>query len=260
MARGRNFGARQARGDVIVYADAHLRLEPDWWRPLVEALENPKVGGVAPAISGYRPGPIGYGLTFKDSRLEVRWQRQKPRGPVAAPIIPGCCFATRRDVIEATGGWDDSQLQRGNIDNEGCVRFWMLGYDLMITPNTIVAHKFRKRSPYHVGWPEFLFNRLRLAFVHFNARRLGKVVAGLRNYPGFGEALGAHPEIVGRGLQPADTRADESGDVCGMTTGIANGLICLGSPQGQIATTRENRAWPRRNPLKRRSKKPPRNR
>jgi glycosyltransferase involved in cell wall biosynthesis len=189
VARARNFGARQARGSVIVYADAHLRLEPYWWRPMVEVLENPKVGGVAPAIVGYRRGRVGYGLTFTGPRLEVRWQRRKPRGPVAAPIIPGCCFATRRDVVDATGGWDDSQLQRGNIDNEGCVRFWMLGYDLMITPDTVVAHKFRKQSPYHVGWPEFLFNRLRLAFVHFNPQRLGKVVAGLRNYPGFGEAL-----------------------------------------------------------------------
>jgi len=189
VARARNFGAAQARGDVIVYADAHIRLQPDWWRPMVDVLGDCKVGGVAPAIVGYRSGRIGYGLTFKDASLEVRWRSRKPRGPVEAPIIPGCCFATRRDVIEATGGWDNSQLQRGNIDNEGCVRFWMSGYDLMITPDTVVAHKFRKRSPYPVGWPQFLFNRLRLAFLHFNAERLGKVVGRLRNYPGFGEAL-----------------------------------------------------------------------
>ena len=190
VARARNLGARRARSGVIVYADAHLRLEPDWWRPMLDVLENPSVGGVAPAITGFRPGRVGYGLTFQDSRLEVRWRRRKPRGPVAAPIIPGCCFATRRDVLEATGGWDERQVQRGNIDNEGCVRFWMLGYELMITPETIVSHKFRKRSPYRVGWPEFLFNRLRLAFVHFtNPQRLGRVVASLRSYPGFGEAL-----------------------------------------------------------------------
>jgi GT2 family glycosyltransferase len=189
VARARNLGAMQARGDVIVYADAHLRLDPYWWRPMLEVLENPKVGGVAPGVIGYHDRNVGYGLTFRDPRLEVRWRRRKPRGPAAAPIIPGCCFATRRDVIEATGGWDDSQLQRGNIDNEGCVRLWMLGYDLMITPDTVVAHKFRKRSPYHVGWPEFLYNRLRLAFVHFSPERLGKVVAALRNYPAFGEAL-----------------------------------------------------------------------
>jgi glycosyltransferase involved in cell wall biosynthesis len=144
VARARNFGAREARGDVIVYADAHLRLDPFWWRPMVEVLENPKVGGVAPAIVGYRSDRVGYGLTFTGCQLEVRWLRRKPRGPVAAPIIPGCCFATRRNVIETTGGWDDRQLQRGNIDNEGSVRFWMLGYELMIAPETVVAHKFRK--------------------------------------------------------------------------------------------------------------------
>ncbi len=189
VARARNLGARKARGNVIVYADAHLRLPADWWRPMIDVLANRKVGGVAPGITGYRGGRIGYGLTFADRKLEVRWLRRRPRNPLPAPIIPGCCFATRRDVIEATGGWDDRQLQRGNIDNEGCVRFWLLGYELIIVPEVVVAHKFRKRSPYHVGWPEFLFNRLRLAFVHFNPERLGRVVAALRNYPGFGESL-----------------------------------------------------------------------
>ena len=72
VARARNFGARQARGNVIVYADAHLRLQPDWWRPMLDLLRNPKVGGVSPAIDGYRGGPTGYGLTFKDLKLEVR--------------------------------------------------------------------------------------------------------------------------------------------------------------------------------------------
>jgi glycosyltransferase involved in cell wall biosynthesis len=217
VARARNFGARQARGNVIVYADAHLRLPADWWRPILEVLQNPKVGAVAPAIVGYRGGRIGYGLTFKDAKLEVRWLRRKPRGPVEAPIIPGCCFATRRDVMEATGGWDDRLLQRGNIDNECSVRFWTLGYDLMITPDTVVAHKFRKRSPYYVGWPEFLFNRLRLAFVHFNPERLGKVVGALRAYPGFGEALAllAASDIAER-RKAIDTRRVR-GDDCYFT-------------------------------------------
>jgi len=189
VARARNLGARKGRGGVIVYADAHVRLEPDWWRPMLDVLEDRRVGSVAPAITGYNGGRLGYGLTFRNASLEVRWRRRRPRVAEAAPIIPGCCFATRRDVIEATGGWDEAQRQRGNIDNEGCVRLWMLGYELMITPDTVVAHKFRKRSPYRVGWPEFMFNRLRLAFAHFGPARLGRVVASLRNYPGFGDAL-----------------------------------------------------------------------
>ncbi len=189
VARARNLGAAQARGEVIVYADAHLRMDPYWWRPLSELLENPGIGGAAPAITGFSPGKIGYGLTFRNPQLEVRWLKRRPPAPAAAPILPGCCFATRRDVIEATGGWDGGQVQRGNVDNEGCVRFWMMGYELMISPETVVRHKFRKRSPYRVDWTEFLFNRLRLAFVHFNPERLGRVVAALRHHPGFGGAL-----------------------------------------------------------------------
>jgi glycosyltransferase involved in cell wall biosynthesis len=190
VARARNYGARQSRGDVIVFADAHIRLDPFWWRPLVELLRNPRVGGAAPAITGLRrTNLVGYGLTFTRPNLDIRWFRRKPKAPVPAPIIPGCCFAMRRDVFEATGGWDEGQMQCGNIDNEGCVRLWLLGYDLMITPETVVGHLFRKRFPYPVGWPQYVYNRLRLAFVNLNAKRLGKVVASLRTYPGFGEAL-----------------------------------------------------------------------
>jgi len=203
VARARNFGASLTKGDIVVYADAHIRLQPFWWRPLCELLDNPRIGGAAPAITDLRRTTMfGCGLTFKNVELEVKWGL-RIHGPAAMPIIPGCCFATRRDVIEATGGWDEGQLQRGNVDNEGCVRFWLMGYDLMVTPETLVKHKFRKRSPYRVGWPEYLFNRLRLAFVHLNPERLGKVVAALREYPGYGEALAliADSDIAARRLE-----------------------------------------------------------
>ncbi len=190
VARARNHGARQSGGGVIVFADAHIRLDPFWWRPLAELLRDPRTGAAAPAITGLRDTSLmGYGLTFSGPTLDVKWFRRKPKAPVPAPILPGCCFAMRRDVFEATGGWDEGQLQRGNIDNEGCVRFWLAGYDLMITPETVVRHLFRKRSPYPVAWPQYLYNRLRLAFVNLNSERIGKVVGSLRNHPGFGQAM-----------------------------------------------------------------------
>jgi GT2 family glycosyltransferase len=135
------------------------------------------------------PHKPGYGLTFRGPRLEVRWLRRKHKGPVAAPILPGCCVAMRRNVFEATGGWDEGLLHRGNVDNECGVRLWLLGYELMVTPETVVGHLFRRRSPYPVGWPQFLQNRLRLAFVHLKPQRLTKVVGALRNAPLFAQAL-----------------------------------------------------------------------
>ena len=192
VAKARNFGGGQARGDVLVFADAHLGLDAGWWRPLLEQLDDPKVGAAAPAIARLpSTGIAGYGITFQGPKLEVKWLRRKPRQPVPAPILPGCCLAIRRDVFENTGGaWDGGLLQRGNVDNEISVRLWLLGYELMVVPEVVVRHRFRKRSPFHVGWPEYLHNRLRLAFVHFNPARLGRVVSSLRTYPGFGDALG----------------------------------------------------------------------
>ncbi|MBI4905508.1 MAG: glycosyltransferase family 2 protein [Acidobacteria bacterium] len=189
VARARAFGTDRAKGDLLIYSDAHLRMDPFWWRPLHELLEDPGVGAAAPGMLDFglatRPG---FGLTFKNSAMEVRWHR-RAHGVQESLLLPGACFATRRDVVEQTGGWDSGLMHRGNVDNECCVRFWLMGYRLLVTPDSLVRHKFRKSSPYPVGWAEYLFNRLRLAFVHLKADRLGKVVARLRSYPQFGRAM-----------------------------------------------------------------------
>lgn len=191
VARSRNYGGQQARGDVLIFADAHLGLSAGWWRPLTEQLEDPQVGAVAPGIAEWpKGGQTGWGLRFKGPQMEVKWLRRKPKQPSGVPILPGCCLAMRRDVFEQQGGgWDSGLHQRGNVDNEVSMRLWLLGYELRIVPEVVIRHRFRKASPFPVGWPQYLHNRLRLAFVHFSPARLARVVSSLRQYPGFGEAM-----------------------------------------------------------------------
>ena len=214
VARARNLGARRARGDIIVFADAHIATPPRWWKPLCELLEDPATGAAAPAITNLPAnGRIGYGLVFKGPDLDVQWLRDRPAGPCAAPILPGCCTAMRRDVFIATGGWDEAMLQRGNVDNEGCVRLWMLGYELMLAPDVLVEHLFRRRSPYPVGWPQYLHNHLRLAFLHLSSARLERVVAALRRHQEYGEAVallaGGDIAVRRRQLSLTRTRNDD---------------------------------------------------
>ncbi len=190
VARARNRGARQSRGDIVVFADAHIRVPAFWWRPLVEILEDARIGGAAPAVAAFEQGEsTGYGLRFTGPDLDARWLSHRENAPFAVPILPGCCLAMRRDVFEKTEGWDEGTLQRGGVDNEGAVRFWLLGYDLLIAPEVLVRHKFRTQSPYSVGWPQYLHNRLRLAFVHLGAARLAKVMRALGHHADLGEAL-----------------------------------------------------------------------
>lgn len=190
VARARNYGARRARGDVFVFADAHIRVDESWWPPFEHALGRSNVGAVAPCVRSLnRPNAVGYGLTFTGPGMEVAWLRKQSDRPFEAPIVPGCFLAMTRDAFDATGGWDDGLLQRGGVDNEFSVRLWLLGYRLLIVPRVEVRHLFRARSPFHVGWTEFLHNRLRLAFVHFGETRLSAVIAALGRHEELGAAL-----------------------------------------------------------------------
>jgi GT2 family glycosyltransferase len=191
VTRARNLGARATRGDVLVFADAHLELPSDWWRPLIELLKRSEVGAVAPVITDTAGTRFnGHGLTFRGPAMEVEWLKGSRTGePVERPILPGCCLAMRRSVFLDAGGWDEGLLHRGNVDNELSIRLWLLGYKLLVTRDVAVGHLFRARSPYRTGWPEYLHNRLRLAFVHLNAERLARVVSALRDEFFFGEAM-----------------------------------------------------------------------
>jgi glycosyltransferase involved in cell wall biosynthesis len=190
VARARNLGAAQTKGDLLVFADAHIRVEEGWWQALVHALELPRAGAASPAITHLPAnGQLGYGLNFKSPALEVGWLPRKSERPFAVPIIPGCCLAMRRETFDAIGGWDGGLLHRGGVDNELSVRMYTMGYDLYIDPKVTCRHLFRKQSPYHVGWPEYLHNRLRLAMAHFSAARMAQVLGALQGREHFGQAM-----------------------------------------------------------------------
>ena len=190
VARARNLGVAQSQGDVLVFADGHIRLDKLWWQPLADIVADPRVAAVAPGVT-HLPATrrCGFGLQLTGPELDARWLPRKGDSPFAAPILPGCCLMMRRSAFDATGGWDGGLLHRGGVDNEMSVRLWLLGYDLLIAPQVVVRHRFRQTSPYPVGWPQYLHNRLRLAFAHLSAPRLAKTVRALHKHEAFGEAL-----------------------------------------------------------------------
>ena len=191
VAAARNYGASQTTGDIVLFADAHIRVPDNFWPPLERALRASKVAAVAPAIGNLRDPakPPGYGLTFTGPDQEVKWLCKQSDQPFDVPILPGCCLAMTRDTFNATGGWDGQLLQRGGVDNEFSIRHWLLGYRLRIVPQVEVLHLFRTRSPFHVGWPQYLHNRARLAISHLSTERLAKVIAALSHRPELDEAL-----------------------------------------------------------------------
>jgi GT2 family glycosyltransferase len=191
VARARNLGACRTTGDAIVFSDAHIEMPERWWEPMLEALADPRVGGVAPAVADMRhPENSGCGLQLSGPDPSEKWIYPQRDDPIQAPLLPWCSTAMRRDVFEATGGFDEGMIRWGQIDNEMSVRLWLLGYDLWVVPRVRVQHLFREKRPYRCEWSWPIHNKLRLSFVHFNADRVARVVNALRGHDAFPQALG----------------------------------------------------------------------
>ena len=190
VARARNLGASHATGDVILFADAHIRAPQGWDEPLVNALRRDNVGAVAPGVfSLTEPCRRGFGLHLTGPDLHARWRCREGLTPYPVPILPGCFLAMRRETFLRTAGFDSGMRQLGGNDNELSCRFWLLGYELLVVPEIEVGHLFRDAAPYEARWAALVHNRLRMAFVHFAAGRVEKVIKALRVYEAFPSAI-----------------------------------------------------------------------
>jgi len=191
VARARNHGASRATGDVILFADAHIRAPAGWHEPLLDALRQEHAGAAAPGIySMTEPRRRGFGLDVTGPNLHTSWRHKPSSGPHPAPVLPGCFLAMRRETYQRSGGYDGDMRQLGGNDAELSCRLWLLGYELLVVPEIEVGHLFRTVTPYPSRWAAVVHNRLRTAFVHFGRERVERVVDALRAYEQFPAAMG----------------------------------------------------------------------
>jgi len=190
VARARNLGAAHATGDVVLFADAHVRAPDGWHTPLADALRDEGVGAVAPGVySLTEPERRGFGMSVAGPELRVPWLSKAGDAPYPVPVLPGCFLAMRRETYLRTGGYDPGMRQLGGNDAELSCRLWLSGYEQRIVPELEVGHLFRPAAPYPARWSALLHNRLRMALVHFHAERVERVVHALRAYEAFPAAI-----------------------------------------------------------------------
>jgi len=202
VARARNTGARTATGEVLLFSDAHVRIEEGSWQPLIDALQNPVAGGVNPAVSemGRPDSRIGYGMKLGGFDLSSGWLYERPAAPQSVPLLLWACAAMRRSLFEETGGFDEGMIRWGSIDNEMSFRLALEGFELHVVPEVRASHLFRTTQPYPLTWVPALHNRVRLALVHFEPAHCAKVIDALRGHVAFpeGMALMAGSDLASR--------------------------------------------------------------
>jgi GT2 family glycosyltransferase len=185
----RNKGAAVASGDVLVFLDGHVDMEPGWLEKLCAPAREPAVGAVGPGISVLgRPECCGWGMRYRDAALGIEWLPAPASDPPIVPMLAGACIVIRRELFEMVGGFDTGLVRWGSEDAELSLRLWTAGYELRVVPGVVIAHLFRERHPYAVDWAGILHNQLRLAFVHFGAERIRRVIERMKPFGDFSTA------------------------------------------------------------------------
>ncbi|KAJ8688396.1 hypothetical protein QAD02_024191 [Eretmocerus hayati] len=169
LIRTRSRGAREAKGEVIVFLDAHCEVNLNWLPPLLSPIaENEQVMTV-PIIDGidhktfeYRPvyqegrlfrGIFEWGMLYKENELPPKEARSRKHNsmPYNSPTHAGGLFAINRKYFLSLGGYDEGLLVWGGENFELSFKIWQCGGKIVWVPCSHVGHVYRGFMPYNFG-------------------------------------------------------------------------------------------------------------
>jgi GT2 family glycosyltransferase len=178
VSQTKDLGARGARGDVLLFLDAHCKPEPGALERLVadveelsgDAVVSPSIANLDVARWDIVPNQVGHGFAVALETFELSWLPLEAMPPHAGtrfrvqPTFMGCVVAMSRRLYDRLWGFDTGMLVYGTEDVDFGVRAWLMGHPVLHDPEPVVGHRFRQVGGGHgVPWKHFLSNHLRMA-------------------------------------------------------------------------------------------------
>jgi GT2 family glycosyltransferase len=148
-----NFGARQARGDVLAFVNNDVEaISAGWLEEMVSQACRPEIGAVGSML--YYPNDTiqhaGVILGLGTSGVAAHAYAHRPRGYVGqigralltqnVSAVTAACMVVRRDVFEEAGGFDEARLPIAYNDLDLCLRIRARGYRNLWTPHAELYH------------------------------------------------------------------------------------------------------------------------
>lgn len=152
-AAARNRGAREARGDVLVFVDADCEPAPDW----LAALVRPIAENGADAVKGvYRTRQRAWAARFAQLEFEGRYRILARTRNIS--FVDSYSAAVRAEAFRAVGGFDPHFPLADNEDVDFSFKLARQGCKMVFCPQAVVYH----RHP--GGWRRYLALKLRRAY------------------------------------------------------------------------------------------------
>ncbi|XP_057334683.1 N-acetylgalactosaminyltransferase 7 [Microplitis mediator] len=169
LIRTRSRGAREARGEVIVFLDAHCEVNVNWLPPLLapiaadwSVMTVPIIDGIDHKTFEYRSvyqeghlyrGIFEWGMLYKENELPRRESKRRDYAsmPYRSPTHAGGLFAINRKYFLSLGGYDEGLLVWGGENFELSFKIWQCGGSILWVPCSHVGHVYRGFMPYTFG-------------------------------------------------------------------------------------------------------------
>ena len=136
-AAARNYGARQAQGDILFFVDADVVLAPDAVRLVAKVFEEQP--DFAAAFGSYDVRPKAKGLVTQYRNLLHHFVHQN--GHPEASTFWGGCGAIRRSVFGEIGGFDEKRFPQPSIEDiELGYRLRQAGYRILLVKALQATH------------------------------------------------------------------------------------------------------------------------
>jgi N-acetylglucosaminyl-diphospho-decaprenol L-rhamnosyltransferase len=126
FAGGANFGARQARGELLLFLNPDIRLRPGSVRALAAYFGDPEVGVVGPPLQVEAAGTVECGAT-----VDVIGSPVALTTPSSPLYVSGCALMTRATLFHEFDGFDD-RLFMFVEDVDYCWRALLRGFDVVV--------------------------------------------------------------------------------------------------------------------------------
>lgn len=128
FAGGANCGAREARGQLLLFLNPDVRLAAGSVDAMAAAFADPRVGVVAPPLRVEASGSVEYGATIDVIGSPV------PLTTPAPPVyVPGCALMTRTALFHALDGFDERYFMFVE-DVDYCWRVLLRGFEVTVAP------------------------------------------------------------------------------------------------------------------------------
>jgi hypothetical protein len=167
-------GAQAAAGEIVLLASRSLTRCDPWYEPFALALAARRVVAVGPVVRFQGcPDRRYYGRVFTDEALTTRFLDASPaKEPVPAALLFAAHAAYNGKVLAAAGGLDAGFDSAQAAVAELSVRLWRMGFHCCIVPDVEVWSEEEGYDADGEEDAEPLYDRLRIASLHFDGARL----------------------------------------------------------------------------------------